>query len=71
MTYREKLDNLNIGDCFTVGEKKFKILERTNCDDCDLDLGCIALDFYGLRPECDKFLRHDKKDVFFKEVKDE
>lgn len=71
MTYREKLDNLNIGDTFTIGERKYKIVENSSCDKCDLDLGCSALDFYDLRPGCSKFLRHDKKDVIFKEVKDE
>ena len=67
---REELNKLNIRDTFTIGEKKFKIIENLSCDECDLDLGCTALDFYGLRPECSKFQRHDKKNVVFKEIEE-
>ena len=67
---REELNKLNIGDTFAIGEKKFKIMESLSCDECSLDLGCTALDFYGLRPECSKFQRHDKKNVVFKEIEE-
>lgn len=68
---KEELDNLKIGECFTLGDKKFKITKGIKCSDCDFDnMGCLVLRFYDLIPSCIYYGRKDNNiKIVFKEVK--
>ena len=68
---KEELNNLKVGECFTIGNKKFKILKGLYCDDCCFNhKECQVLHAYNLIPKCDKFNRKDETNIHFVEEED-
>lgn len=85
MKKAEKVDELQIGDKFQLGDRKFRIEEEVidkeksdfveeYCIGCffgDNNLHCDELQYYDFIPQCTKNCRKDKKNVIFKEVKND
>jgi hypothetical protein len=75
----KKVDELKIGEEFQLGDRKFRIEEETDgeievCVGCffkDANLECRELQIFNIIPECSFSCRKDKKDVVFKEVKND
>lgn len=75
---KEEFSNLDIGETFILGCRKFKVVEiEDGCNGCFFDDGCgfesgIGYELQGsyLLPECAKCYRKDKKNVIFKEVEE-
>ena len=75
----KKVDELKIGEEFKLGDRKFVIEEETEgvievCVGCffkDANLECRELQIFNIILECSFSCRKDKKDVVFKEVKND
>lgn len=76
---REEFANLEAGRTFTLGCRKFKVVENKKnklCDKCDFKKNyfeefCLEMNKEHFLPECCSETRKDKKTVFFIEVEDE
>lgn len=72
----KKVDDLQIGEKFRLGDREFVIEEEKEvdieaCVGCffkDANLECRELQIFSIIPECSFTSRKDKKDVIFKEV---
>lgn len=78
MKKAEKVDELQIGDKFQLGDRKFVIEKEGEefCEDCFFlsmvsnDV-CEELKLYDILPQCASHCRKDKTNVIFKEIKNE
>ena len=76
---KEEFENLGVGETFTLGCRKFTVVEPNEdngCEGCffaeDNCYVCLALDMQdkGLTPSCCSVQRKDKKSVVFVEVEE-
>lgn len=75
----KKVDDLQIGDKFQLGDRKFVIEEEKTseynfCKGCffaKFNLECQELQTHCILPQCSAGARKDKKDVVFKEIENE
>lgn len=72
----KKVDELKIGEEFQLGDRRFRI-EKDKIETCvgcffiENDIPCEELKIYSILPQCNRINRKDKKDVVFKEVKND
>ncbi|WP_294064570.1 hypothetical protein [uncultured Fusobacterium sp.] len=75
---REEFRNLEVGETFQLGCKKFTVIENDEdimCEGCFFDeevySHCGQMAKYNFIPECCEENRKDEKNVIFVEVEDE
>ena len=75
---KEEFKNLEVGETFQLGCRKFTVMEvEDGCDGCFFDgdcyFGCLGYELQEnyMLPECSNFNRKDRKNVIFVEVEDE
>lgn len=64
-----KLENLPIGKKFMFKNKRYKVINSENCQDCSFKgKNCFQLQNDSLIPECSEVIRKDEKGVIFIET---
>lgn len=64
-----KLESLSIGKKFMFENKRYKVVNSENCQECSFKgKKCFQLQYNALIPECSELLRKDGKGVIFVET---
>ena len=67
---KDKFNNLELDSQFTLGAKKLKVVEHTNCEECFINQSglfnsCADLQAFDIIPRCLADERKDQRNVMF------